>query len=194
MRKEAPFSGGYPLVLLDVVRFATARAAATLSGVVALVAATSGARVAASGARVAASGARAAARLSAVVTARLSAVVTARLSAVVTARLSAVVTARSVTAVTFLGHFTAKGSNLTHLAKLGVAPVLGVAHDEVYASDAGSVHLLGVVLTTRGHADGEETQVGEAYALAIEDEFLEAVEGVHQNTMYGATRVRRVVL
>ena len=178
MRKEAPFSGGYPLVLLDVVRFATARAAATLSGVVALVAATSGARVAASGARVAASGARAAARL----------------SAVVTARLSAVVTARSVTAVTFLGHFTAKGSNLTHLAKLGVAPVLGVAHDEVYASDAGSVHLLGVVLTTRGHADGEETQVGEAYALAIEDEFLEAVEGVHQNTMYGATRVRRVVL
>ena len=107
---------------------------------------------------------------------------------------AAVVTARSITAVTFLGHFTAKGSNLTHLAKLGVAPVLGVAHDEVYASDAGSVHLLGVVLTTRGHADGEETQVGEAYALAIEDEFLEAVEGVHQNTMYGATRVRRVVL
>ena len=155
--ERKPLLGGYPLVLLDVVRFATARAAATLSGVVALVAAASGARAAARSA-------------------------------------ATVVTARSVTAVTFLGHFTAKGSNLTHLAKLGVAPVLGVAHDEVYASDAGSVHLLGVVLTTRGHADGEETQVGEAYALAIEDEFLEAVEGVHQNTMYGATRVRRAVL
>lgn len=92
--EKKPLLGGYPLVLLDVVRFATARAAATLSGVVALVAATSGARVATSGARAAARSA----------------------AAVVTARLSAVVTARSVTAVTFLGHFTAKGSNLTHLA------------------------------------------------------------------------------
>ena len=53
--ERKPLLGGYPLVLLDVVRFATARAAATLSGVVALVAATSGARVAASGARAATS-------------------------------------------------------------------------------------------------------------------------------------------
>ena len=53
--ERKPLLGGYPLVLLDVVRFATARAAATLSGVVALVAAASGARAAASGARAATS-------------------------------------------------------------------------------------------------------------------------------------------
>lgn len=46
--ERKPLLGGYPLVLLDVVRFATARAAATLSGVVALVAAASGARAATS--------------------------------------------------------------------------------------------------------------------------------------------------
>lgn len=50
--ERKPLLGGYPLVLLDVVRFATARAAATLSGVVT---ARLSAVVAASGARAATS-------------------------------------------------------------------------------------------------------------------------------------------
>ena len=80
------------------------------------------------------------------------------------------------------------------LLELSVAPSLGVAEDEVNALDALCGDLGCRLLTTRAHAEREETEVGEADALAVEDEFLEAVEGVHQNAVDGASRVRRVVL
>ena len=45
----------------------------------------------------------------------------------------------------------------------------------------------------RFHADGEETEVAETNALAVEDELLQAVEHVHHHTVHGASAVRRVV-
>ena len=58
----------------------------------------------------------------------------------------------------------------------------------------GSRNLVLRVHTLGSHADGEETEVGETYALAVEDEFLQAVECVHQNSVDSASGVRRVVL
>lgn len=62
---------------------------------------------------------------------------------------------------------------LALLAELRVAPCAGVAHDEVHLLDALSAHVLGSFFGLRSHADGEESQVAESYALAVEDELLQ---------------------
>ena len=103
---------------------------------------------------------------------------------------AAVVVSRAV----LHGHVVVEEFDAALLLELSVAPSLGVAEDEVNALDALCGDLGCRLLTTRAPAEREETEVGEADALAVEDEFLEAVEGVHQNAVDGASRVRRVVL
>ena len=56
--------------------------------------------------------------------------------------------------------------------------VFGVSYDEVHALDALGGNLVLGILRLGGHADGEEAEVAEAHTLAVEDEFLEMVEGV----------------
>ncbi len=72
---------------------------------------------------------------------------------------------------------------LALLAELRVAPGAGVAHDEVHLLDALGAHVLGSLFGLRSHADGEESQVAEAYALAVEDELLQAVESIGEHTV-----------
>ena len=69
------------------------------------------------------------------------------------------------------------------LAELRVAPGAGVAHDEVHLLDALSADVLGSLFGLRSHADGEESQVAESYALAVEDELLQAVECIGEHTV-----------
>ena len=83
---------------------------------------------------------------------------------------------------------------LALLGEFGVAPSLGVSYDEVHALDALCGDLVLGVLRLGGHADGEEAEVAETHALAVEDEFLEMVEGVHQHTVDAASGVRRAVV
>lgn len=83
---------------------------------------------------------------------------------------------------------------LALLAELRVAPGAGVAHDEVHLLDALSAHVLGSLFGLRSHADGEESQVAEADALAVEDELLQAVECIGEHTVDTASRVGRAVV
>ena len=64
----------------------------------------------------------------------------------------------------------------------------------MHALHASRRHLLLAHLATRSHADGEQSEVGETNALAIQNQMLQAVEGVHQHTVDSTTAVWRVVL
>ena len=70
---------------------------------------------------------------------------------------------------------------------------MGVSHNQVDVLHAGCRNLVSGQLAMRFHADGEETEVAETNALAVEDKLLQAVEHVHHHAVYGASAVRRVV-
>ena len=77
------------------------------------------------------------------------------------------------------------------LAEFGIAPGLGVSHVEGYALHMGCYRPSVSRLCSRGlEAYGEETQIAESYGLAIEHQFLHAIEHVGQYTVDYASRVR----
>ena len=84
--------------------------------------------------------------------------------------------------------------NLALLAQLGIAPALRVSHNQVYALYAGSRHLLLGVLRLGAHTDGEQSEVRETHALAVENQLLQMVECIHQHTVDSTTRVWRAVV
>ena len=84
--------------------------------------------------------------------------------------------------------------NLALLAQLRVAPALRVSHNQVHALYAGSCHLLLGILRLGAHTDGEQSEVRETHALAVENQLLQMVECIHQHTVDSTTRVRRAVV
>ena len=77
--------------------------------------------------------------------------------------------------------------NLALLAQLGIAPALRVSHNQVYALYAGSRHLLLGILRLGAHTDGEQSEVRETHALAVENQLLQMVECIHQHTVDGTS-------
>ena len=84
--------------------------------------------------------------------------------------------------------------NLALLAKLSITPAFRITYNKMYAIHAGSRHLLLGILRLGAHADGEQTEVRETHALAVENQLLQMVECIHQHTVDGTTRVRRAVV
>ena len=79
------------------------------------------------------------------------------------------------------------------LAQLGVAPGLGVAHVQVDAGNEACGPRLGRLGSLRGDAYGEEAQVAQADAFAVEHQLFQAGEHVDEDTVDDAARVGRVV-
>ena len=79
------------------------------------------------------------------------------------------------------------------LAKLGVAPGLGVAHVQVDARDETRVPGVGRLGALRGDAHGEQAQVAQADTLAVEHQLLEAGQHVDEHAVDDAAGVGRVV-
>ena len=77
--------------------------------------------------------------------------------------------------------------NLALLAQLSIAPALRVSHNQVHALHAGSCHLLLGVLRLGAHTDGEQSEVRETHALAVENQLLQMVECIHQHTVDGTS-------
>ena len=96
-------------------------------------------------------------------------------------------------AIGLLSSVAVVSRNLTELLQLSIAPVLGIFHQQMDILHASRINLVSAHLATRTHTDGEQTQVAESHALAVEDKFLHAVEHVHHHAVHGATTVRRVV-
>ncbi len=67
--------------------------------------------------------------------------------------------------------------NLALLAQLSIAPALRVSHNQVHAFHAGSRHLLLGILRLGAHTDGEQSEVRETHALAVENQLLQMVRG-----------------
>ena len=84
--------------------------------------------------------------------------------------------------------------DLGELLQLGVAPGLRVSHNQMHAQHASRRHLLLAHLATRSHTDGEQTEVGETNALAVQNQMLQSIQRIHQYTVDGASAVWRVVL
>ena len=84
--------------------------------------------------------------------------------------------------------------NLGEFLQLSIAPALCVSHNQVHALHASRRHLLLAHLATRSHTDGEQSEVGETNALAVQNQMLQAVEGIHQYTVDSTSAVWRIVL
>ena len=71
--------------------------------------------------------------------------------------------------------------------------LLAVAEDRATLRSDLSADVLCSLFGLRSHADGEESQVAESNALAVEDKLLQAVEHIHHHAVHSAAAIRRVV-
>ena len=125
---------------------------------------------------------------------RCSAVILVGLAASTLASITSARRVLSSTAVIGSRSIVIVSHDLGELLQLSVAPRFCVSHNQMHALHASRRHLLLAHLATRSHTDGEQSEVGETHALAIQNQMLQAIEGIHQHTVDGASAVWRVVL
>ena len=113
-------------------------------------------------------------------TLRCSAVILVGLAASALAGVASTRRVLRATAVLSPGGIVIVCHDLGELLKLGIAPALCVSHNQVHALHACCRNLLLAHLATRSHADGEQSEVGETNALAVQNQMLQAIEGMFQ--------------